>query len=226
MPRGRNGVMGEQLAQVDNRDPFAAPVWRSPVYRTPEPVIFVVQLIRLVWLVLWFALTHPLLDAMAWLVVITWLGLGWPGVAGLVMVVISGLAGLRGASAGVVRPVRRGAGAGLAAVVLLPAPLEGRHDPGRAGARLPGQPMLPVLDRVHRTGAVDLVRVGLVTGQAPADFADKSERSGATEAASRPGAQDGGEHPPHAPPGVGRLRGLGMGEAERRGRRASPAGPA
>ena len=30
-----------------------------------------------------------------------------------------------------------------------------------------GQPMLPVLDRVHRAGAVDLVRVGLVTGQAP-----------------------------------------------------------
>ena len=59
MPRGRNGVMGEQLAQVDNRDPFAPPVWRSPVYRTPEPVIFVVQLIRLVWRVLWFALTHP-----------------------------------------------------------------------------------------------------------------------------------------------------------------------
>ena len=38
-----------------------------------------------------------------------------------------------------------------------------------------GQPMLPVLDRVHRTGAVDLVRVGLVTGQAPADFEARSE---------------------------------------------------
>ncbi len=38
-----------------------------------------------------------------------------------------------------------------------------------------GQAMLPVLDRVHRAGAVDLVRVGLVTGQAPADFADRSE---------------------------------------------------
>ena len=38
-----------------------------------------------------------------------------------------------------------------------------------------GQPMLPVLDRVHKAGAVDLVRVGLVTGQAPADFADRSE---------------------------------------------------
>jgi hypothetical protein len=32
-----------------------------------------------------------------------------------------------------------------------------------------------VLDRVHRAGAVDLVQVGLVTGQAPTDFEDKSE---------------------------------------------------
>ena len=78
MPRGRNWVMGEQLAQVDNRDPFAAPAWRSPVYRTPEAVILVVQLLRLVWHVIWFALTHPLLDAVAALVVIAWLGLGLP----------------------------------------------------------------------------------------------------------------------------------------------------
>jgi hypothetical protein len=27
---------GEQLAQVRNPDPFAVPVWRSPVYRTPR----------------------------------------------------------------------------------------------------------------------------------------------------------------------------------------------
>jgi hypothetical protein len=33
----------------------------------------------------------------------------------------------------------------------------------------------PVLGKVHRGGSVDLVRVGLVTGQAPADFADKTE---------------------------------------------------
>ena len=37
------------------------------------------------------------------------------------------------------------------------------------------RPMLPVLDRVHRAGAVDLVRVGLVTGQAPADFEARTE---------------------------------------------------
>jgi hypothetical protein len=88
-------VAGEHLAQVDNRDPFAAPVWRSSVYRTPEPVIFVVQLIRLLWQVLWFAFTHPLLDAMTALVVATWLGLGWPGVADLAATVAAGLIGLR-----------------------------------------------------------------------------------------------------------------------------------
>jgi S-DNA-T family DNA segregation ATPase FtsK/SpoIIIE len=38
-----------------------------------------------------------------------------------------------------------------------------------------GQAMLPVLGRVHRAGSVDLVRVGLVTGQAPADFAARTE---------------------------------------------------
>ncbi len=31
----RNKVLGEQLTQVDNPDPFASPAWRSPVYRTP-----------------------------------------------------------------------------------------------------------------------------------------------------------------------------------------------
>ena len=38
---------GEQLAQVNNPDPFAPPVWRSPVYHTPGWVITIVQLRRL-----------------------------------------------------------------------------------------------------------------------------------------------------------------------------------
>jgi hypothetical protein len=47
----RRPVSGEQLAQVDNPDPFAVPVWRSPVYRTPHVLIWVVQFGRLVfWL--------------------------------------------------------------------------------------------------------------------------------------------------------------------------------
>jgi S-DNA-T family DNA segregation ATPase FtsK/SpoIIIE len=175
VPRGRNWVMGEQLAQVDNRDPFAAPVWRSPVYRTPEAVILVVQLLRLVWRLLWFALTHPLLDAVAALVVIAWLGLGWPGVAGLAVVASIGLAGLRALQPEwfarfVAVPVRdrwrwwfyrRRWKASMTLAGLAP--------------DYRGQLMLPVLGQVHGAGFVDLVRVGLVTGQAPADFAAKAE---------------------------------------------------
>ena len=175
MPRSRNGVMGEQLAQVDNRDPFAVPVWRSPVYRTPEPVIMVVQLVRLIWRVLWFILTHPAIDAVAALVVVTWLGLSWPGVAGLAAVAVIGLAGLR-----IIQP------AWFARFVAVPVRdwlrwwfYRRRWKAAMTLAGLApdyrGQPMLPVLDRVHRAGAVDLVRVGLVTGQAPADFEARAE---------------------------------------------------
>ena len=171
MPRGRNGVMGEQLAQVDNRDPFAVPVWRSPVYRTPEPVIMVVQLVRLIWRVLWFALTHPAVDAVAALVVVDLAGPELarrrrPGRGGRCI----GLAGLR-----VMQPEW------FARFVAVPVRdwwrwwfYRRRWKAAMTLAGLApdyrGQPMLPVLDRVHRAGAVDLVRVGLVTGQAPADF--------------------------------------------------------
>jgi DNA segregation ATPase FtsK/SpoIIIE, S-DNA-T family len=173
--RGRNVVHGEQLAQVDNRDPFAAPVWRSPVYRTPEGVIWLVQLLRLIWRVLWFTVTHPAVAAIAGLAAITWLGLGWPGVAGLALAAVMGLAGLRVIhpewfARFVARPVRdwwrwlfyrRRWKAAMTLAGLAP--------------DYRGQPMLPVLAGVHRNGAVDLVRVGLVTGQAPAGFADRAE---------------------------------------------------
>ena len=175
MPHGRNWVMGEQLAQVDNRDPFAVPVWRSPVYRTPEPVIMFVQLVRLICRVIWFALTHPAIDAVAVLVVVTWLGLSWPGLAGIAAIVVIGLAGLR-----ILQPTW------FARFVAVPVRDRLRwwfyRRRWKAAMTLAGlapdyrgQPMLPVLDRVHRSGAVDLVRVGLVTGQAPADFEARAE---------------------------------------------------
>jgi hypothetical protein len=44
------------------------------------------------------------------------------------------------------------------------------------------QPVLPVLGGVHRAGAVDLVRAGLVTGQAPADFEARAENLAHTRA--------------------------------------------
>lgn len=37
---------GDQVAQVSNPDPFAVPVWRSPVLHTPGWIIAVVQIAR------------------------------------------------------------------------------------------------------------------------------------------------------------------------------------
>jgi len=173
--RGKNIVAGEHLVQTGNRDPFAAPLWRSPVYRTPLAVIWLVQLVRLVWRVLWFALTHPALDAVAGLAAVVWLGSGWAGAAGLAVAVATGLTGLR-----FLQPEW------FARFVAAPArdSLRRRFYRRRWKAAMivaglapayRGQPMLPVLAAVHHAGAADLIRVGLVTGQAPADFAAKAE---------------------------------------------------
>ena len=168
-------VAGDQLAQIDNQDPFAVPVWRSPVHRTPEAVIWVVQIVRLLWRVTWFLLTHPLLDLAAGLGFLTWLGLGWPGEALLAAVTVTALAGLR-----VLRPD--------AFCRLVSVPVRDRfrwlfyrrrwHAAMTLAGLAPtyrGQGMLPVLGDVHRDGAADRVTVGLVTGQAPKAFADRSE---------------------------------------------------
>jgi S-DNA-T family DNA segregation ATPase FtsK/SpoIIIE len=168
-------VAGDQLAQIDNRDPFAAPVWRSPVHRTPEPVIWVVQLVRLLWRVTWFILTHPLLDLAPGAGLLAWLGLGWPGEVLLAVIAMTAVAGLR-----VLRPAafrrfvsvpvrdwfrwlfyRRRWRAAMTLAGLAPA--------------YRGRDMLPVLAAVHRDGAADLVTAGLVTGQSPADFAARGE---------------------------------------------------
>ena len=79
--RGTGAVTGEQFTQVNNPDPFAPPVWRSPVHRTPEWVIWLVQLVRLLGRVVWFVICHPGLDMAAALVILGWLNLGWPGSA-------------------------------------------------------------------------------------------------------------------------------------------------
>ena len=174
----RRPVSGEQLAQVDNPDPFAVPVWRSPVYRTPHVVIWVVQLVRLIWRVVRSAAVHPLLDATAGLLVFTWVKLGWPGLAAvvvvLVLVVSFALIALR-----LLRPdwfTRFAAG---------PARDKRRwwfyRRRWQAAMTLAGlaptyrqRVLLPVLVKVRAFGAVDLVTVRMVTGQAPDDFADRS----------------------------------------------------
>jgi DNA segregation ATPase FtsK/SpoIIIE, S-DNA-T family len=169
-------VTGEQLAQVDNPDPFASPVWRSPVYRTPEPVIWLVQLVRLVAQVIWFAVRHPLADAAAGLVVFTWLHAGWPGVVILAAVTGTGLLVTRLAWPGwfarlVSGPARnrwrwwfyrRRWQAVLTIAGLAP--------------KYRGRVVVPLLAKVQVTGCTDRVTIHLVSGQSPADFADRAER--------------------------------------------------
>jgi S-DNA-T family DNA segregation ATPase FtsK/SpoIIIE len=121
---------------------------------------------------------HPLLDALCALLVFTWVRLGWPGVAAvaalLAFAASTGLAALW-----LVRPdwfARFVAG-----------PL---HDAWRCwfyrrrwtaamtlaglAPSYRGRVLVPVLAGVRAAGAVDLVSVRLVTGQAPRAFADRT----------------------------------------------------
>ena len=171
----RGAVTGESFAQVNNPDPFAAPVWRSPVYRTPEFVIWLVQLARLLVRVVWFVFCHPLLDLVAGLVVLDYLNLGWAGLAvtgGLILAVLFALwlswPGLFARL--VIAPVRdewrrwyyRRRWLAVMTITGL-APL------------YRGRVLLPVIAEVAAGGPVDRVTVKLVSGQSPADFADRAE---------------------------------------------------
>ena len=126
----KGAVTGESFAQVNNPDPFAPPVWRSPVYRTPEFVIWLVQLLRLLGRAVWFVICHPLLDLIAGLVVLDYLNLGWPGLAATAGLIVLVLGGGPAGLAGLVRPVRDPACPGRLAVLAVPAPLargDGHH---------------------------------------------------------------------------------------------------
>jgi len=166
---------GEQYAQVDNADPFAAPVWRSPVHRTPEWVIWLVQLIRLLVRVIWFLIRHPLLDAAAGVVILTWARAGWPGVLVLVNVTVASLVTLR-----LWRPDW------FARLVTVPIRCRWRwlvyrrrwHAVMTIAGLAPlyrGRITLPVLGKVRAGQCADRVKVRLVSGQSPKAFADRAE---------------------------------------------------
>ena len=75
----RKVVTGEQVAQIANPDPFALPVWRAPVYRTPLGVVLAVKVFRLLaWLIRLVA-RHPLAASVLALLAVTWADLGWLG---------------------------------------------------------------------------------------------------------------------------------------------------
>jgi len=171
----RGQVRGEQYAQVDNPDPFASPVWRSPVYRTPEGVIYLVQILRLLWRVLWFVIRHPGLDVAAGALLLVWADTGWQGLATLAGVVVTCLAALRLASP---RWFAR----------LISGPVRDRWrwwcyrrrwqavmTISRLAPLYQGRVLLPVLGRVSSSRFTDRVTVGMVSGQSPKDFADRAD---------------------------------------------------
>ena len=167
-------VTGEQIAQVDNPDPFASPVWRSPVYRTPEGVIYLVQALRGLWRLAWFLIRHPLLDLAAGLLVLLWHSGGWPALAALAGGMTAALTGLRAW-----RP------AWFARLVTGPARdrwrwwcYRRRWQPvlGIAGLAplYQGRRLVPELGKVQAGPCADLVIVRLVSGQSPEQFADRT----------------------------------------------------
>jgi S-DNA-T family DNA segregation ATPase FtsK/SpoIIIE len=172
-------VTGEQIAQIDNPDPFAPPVWRSPVYRTPEGVIYLVQLTRLLSRLIWFLLRHPLLTTAAGLAVWVWLHPAWhttavraavvPAAVAVTALVVLRLAKPRWFARLVSGPVRsrwrwwfyrRHWHPVLGIAGLAPT--------------YQGRPLVPVLGKVRAGACADLVAVRLVSGQSPDLFADRA----------------------------------------------------
>ncbi|MDQ2874136.1 MAG: FtsK/SpoIIIE domain-containing protein [Actinomycetota bacterium] len=170
----RPKVTGEQLAQVDNQDPFAPPVWRSPVHRTPELIIWLVQLVRLVARLVWLVVRHPVWGVAAGLVAFLWIKTGWPGIAVAADAVTAVLGALwlfwPGLFARLVSGPARSRWRWLSyrrhwQPVLTIAGLAPAYR---------GQVLVPVLARVTVAGCTDRVTVRLVSGQSPDDFADRA----------------------------------------------------
>ena len=171
----RKVVTGEQVAQIYSSDPFALPVWRAPVYRTPLGFVLAVKLLRLLaWLVRLIA-RHPLAASILALLVLTWVNLGWVGITGLAAWAVVVLASWRffwpssftrwvtGPARGKWRTWfyrRRWAGVMTIAGV---------------APRYQGRILLPVLGKVTATRYTDRVQVRLVSGQSAADFADYAD---------------------------------------------------
>jgi DNA segregation ATPase FtsK/SpoIIIE, S-DNA-T family len=168
-------LSGEQLAQVNNPDPFAPPVWRSPVLHTPGWIIAAVQIGRTVKALVKFAARHPAGDAIVAALAGAWYLAGWPGAVILGLVVAGGLifwwrrwpmSFARFVSRPAVGKWRRWHyHRHWAAVMTL----------SRLAPVYRGRLLVPVLGKVASTRYTDQVAVRLVSGQCPADFADRAE---------------------------------------------------
>jgi DNA segregation ATPase FtsK/SpoIIIE, S-DNA-T family len=170
-----NAYSGQQLAQVDNPDPFAPPVWRSPVYHTPGWIIILIQLARALIALVRFVARHPVLDLVIAVEAYAWSRAGWPGPVTLNATAAAALTCWRLRwPASFSRFIRK--------------PVRGRWRRwhyqrhwtavmtiGRLSVLYRGRLLVPVLGKVSSTRYTDRVQVGIVSGQAVADFANRAE---------------------------------------------------
>jgi DNA segregation ATPase FtsK/SpoIIIE, S-DNA-T family len=171
----RKVVTGDQVAQLYNRDPFALPVWRAPVYRTPLGVILVVKFFRaLAWLVRLIARHLATFSVLA-LAAVIWLKAGWPVLVVLVLAAVTMLVAWRyfwpaSFSRRAGAPVRgkwrawcyRRRWAGVMTIAGVAPWYQGRT-------------LLPVLGKVSATRYTDRVQVRMVSGQSVADYANHAD---------------------------------------------------
>jgi S-DNA-T family DNA segregation ATPase FtsK/SpoIIIE len=166
---------GEQIAQVTNPDPFAIPVWRSPVYRTSVFVIVCVQAARLAGKAYRLVRHHPVLTLTTALVWWLWRAFGWPAplVLASVLVTTAGLwwwlwpatfsrLVLRAAHG---RWRRQRYQRRWAAVMTI----------SRLAPAYQGRLLLPVLGKVASTRYTDRVAIRLVSGQSAEDYARRAD---------------------------------------------------
>jgi DNA segregation ATPase FtsK/SpoIIIE, S-DNA-T family len=171
----RKVITGEQVAQLYNRDPFALPAWRAPIYQTPAGFILLVQLARLLGWIIRMVARHPLAAAVLAVLAFTWVNVGWLGLVFLAAWVLTVLGTWRFFWPGsftrwVASPARgrwrawfyRRRWAGVMAISGVAPWHQGRV-------------ILPVLGKVQATRYVDRVAVRLVSGQSPADVAKHAE---------------------------------------------------
>ena len=171
----RKIVTGDQVAQIRNPDPFAFPIWRAPVYRTPGWIIAIAQLCRFVAWIVRLIIRHPVVSLVAAFLGFTWSETGWLGVTLLVVWAVLVLLCWRllwppSFARRAVAPARstwrawryRRRWASVMTISGLAPWYRGRI-------------VLPVLDKVRSTAYVDRVQVRLVSGQSAAEVADVAD---------------------------------------------------
>jgi DNA segregation ATPase FtsK/SpoIIIE, S-DNA-T family len=171
----RRVITGEQVAQIYNPDPFARPVFRAPVYQTPAGIILIAWLARFLFRLARLAFRHPVATVTLGLLAFFWLTIGWTGLAAIAAWIVLVLA-----------IWRRFWPSGFARWVAAPARSTWRAWTYRRrwlavmtiadlAPVYRGRIILPVLVKVTSTRYVDRVAVRLVSGQSPADVANRAD---------------------------------------------------